>query len=200
MPSDSEDRTQARLLENINNKLDQPSESRESNPELNTTQKKIDDNESKTNTNTKKENGTGRNVLKETHILEYRNGEWSSYVEFTPLEDITIKTYYGFQWVTNTNYPNIRFIGGTNRELFTNSASHTSGDNIANGIRVYGDTHQAEIDLDTSYDIGDRRFYSGTAGAFNSTIKTYFYLISGLATASQGSLYCSKAKFIFSHV
>lgn len=51
------------LLENINNKLDQPSESRESNPELNTTQKKInetkDDNESKTNTNTKKENNNG---------------------------------------------------------------------------------------------------------------------------------------------
>ncbi len=150
-------------------------------------------------TNTKKADGTGRNVLKETHTLEFKDGKWHSTVEIETLEDVLIKTYYGFQWIMNAVYPNIRFIGGANRGLYNNTQVNTSGNNVVNGMKIFGTDHSAQIDLDTTYDIGNRRYYSGTSGAYNSTVKSYFYLMSNV-TASANDLYCAKADFIFSAV
>lgn len=151
-------------------------------------------------TNTKKEDGTGRFVLKEKHVLRFDGCEWESYVEIIPLEDVNLVTYYGYQAQTGNVYPNIRFIGAENRGLYHTSANNTSGDNKVSGVRVYGEEHKIEIRLDTTYDIGDRRFYTGTSGAFNTAAKIYFTLMNNINQAAENNLYCAKATYKFSHV
>ena len=148
--------------------------------------------------NTKKADGTGRFVLQEKHTLKFDGVAWESSVELTPLEDITIVTYYGFQAQTGNLYPNIRFIGAENRGLYNTSTTNSSGDNKVSGVQIYGTDHKLEISLDTAYDIGDRRYYSGTSGAFNSAAKIYFSLINNLV-ANESNLYCARAEYKFSH-
>lgn len=149
--------------------------------------------------NTKKSDGTGRNVLQEKHTLIFNGYEWESSVELIPLEDINIVTYYGFQAQTGNIYPNIRFIGAENRGLYNTSTNNSSGDNKVNGVQIYGEEHKLEIYLDVTHDIGDRRYYTGTSGAFNTSAKIYFSLINNL-TANENNLYCASAKYKFSSV
>ena len=150
--------------------------------------------------NTKKEDGSGRNVLRENHVLYFDGETWESSVEIIPLEDILISSFYGFQANSAPIYTNIRFIGAVNRGLYVTTNTNTSGDNKVNAIEAYGNTHKINIELDTTYDIGNRRYYSGTSGAFNSAVKLYFYLIASLNPASANNSYRARARYKFSHL
>lgn len=151
--------------------------------------------------NTKKANGTGRNVLKEYHRLHFNGYRWESSVQIVPLEDINIVKYYGFQASgLNTIYPNVRFINGANRGVYTGDTNSSSGNKNPNGIMIYGDTHKLIIELDTTYDIGDKQFYEGTSGAFSQSGKVYFFLIENLNPASENNMYSARATYQFVHV
>lgn len=153
-------------------------------------------------TNTKKEDGTGREVLMENHVLSFDGVEWDTYVELIPLEDVTMATWYGLQ-ATGTSgiYKNIRYIGATNRGLFDGSiARSVCGDKTATKVVCYGDAHKIEIEVDPTYDLGDRRYYNGTEGIFCEKYgKVYFNIIAN-NRLEKDCMYCVRGKYKLSPV
>ena len=148
-------------------------------------------------TNTKKSNGTGRYVIRENQIMTFdviKN--WESTFEILVYEPLTFEKYCGFQSVSGTTYSNIRYIGGANRYLYTYNQTSNSGDNAVNAIKAYGTKDQIEIELDTGYDTGNRRFYSGVNGAFNENNKLAFTVMESVS-APNGSMYCGRAVYKF---
>lgn len=131
--------------------------------------------------NTKKSDGTGREILQENHRLIFDGNKFEAFVDLIPLEDITMNKWYGFQWFFEP-YPNTRFIGATNRMLNDSAtAGAMSGDNKSNCVIGYGDDHEIKVSLDTTYDLGDRKYYTGNQGIFTLTYgKGYYSIIEGV--------------------
>ena len=153
-------------------------------------------------TNTKKEDGTGREVLIENHTLSFDGVEWHTCVEVIPLEDIIMATWYGLQATgTSELYKSIRYVGATNRNLYDGSTQRSNcGDNKATKVICCGDEHKLEIELDPTHDLGDRKYYSGTEGIFCETYgKVYFNIIAG-KQLTKDSLYSLRGKYRFSPV
>lgn len=130
--------------------------------------------------NTKKEDGTGREVLQENHRMIFDGNKFEFFVDLLPLEDLSMQTWYGAQWSTNgTVYPKVRYIGGADREEHTvSSAASSSGDSKCCHAVGYGDTHEIRLDIDDGYDLGDHSFISSEA-------------TNAIFTATYGKGYCS---------
>ena len=138
-------------------------------------------------------------VLNETHRLIFDGIKWTNYVDVQALEDITIKTYYGFQMSgLNSIYPNFRFIGGTNHSVYTNVGAHDSGGKLASTIIAYGTAHKLILNVDCAYGLGKRDYYSGTKGAFsvNNANKLYFNLIDNTNFVA-GDIVSAKGEYEF---
>lgn len=125
--------------------------------------------------NTRKADGTGREILQERHRLIFDGIEWSETIDLEPLESVFMERWYGLQFVYSTNYPNYRYIGAADRMLHTSEASNCGGKN-ADGIIAYGDEHRIEMNIDTSVDLG-KRTLSGETGALCSSGKAYMFII-----------------------
>lgn len=125
--------------------------------------------------NTKKADGTGREILQERHRLVFDGYEWSETIELEPLEQIFMERWYGFQFSYASNFPNYRYIGAADRTLHTSGGSDCGGKD-ADGILAYGDEHRIEMTIDTSVDLG-KRAMSGTTGALCSNGKAYMFII-----------------------
>lgn len=129
--------------------------------------------------NTSKENGSGREILKETHRMVYDGVKFETYVDVIALEDIEIKQWYGFQWF-NLPYRNIRYIGGTNRAVYDAYGQHTDcGDNKTNVVYAYGTEHEMTLSVDKNYGIGDfSQIWSSEKSVFTEIYgKGYFSLV-----------------------
>lgn len=152
--------------------------------------------------NTKKANGTGREVLIENHELVFDGFEWVSYVELIPLEDVNMLNWYGLQGVgTNTIYQNIKYIGGDNRAIY-NGASQSSkcGNAKATKVVCYGSEHKMEIEVDATLDLGNRQYYIGDSGIFAEQYgKVYFNIISNKMLAKE-CVYSLRGKYKFSAI
>lgn len=131
--------------------------------------------------NTKKSDGTGREIIQENHRLIFDGQKFEAFVSLIPLEDVHIVKWYGLQWKANAAYNNVRYLDGTNRDLVSvSSAASESGNNTCSYVSSYGTTHEMLISIDKTYDLGSRIMYStGTQGAFTQTYgKGYFFIIS----------------------
>lgn len=147
--------------------------------------------------NTVKNNGTGREVLRENHRMVFDGLEWRESIEIIPLEDVALETWYGLQFYgTHSIYPNIRYVGGLNRGVFNGSENSNCGDNKAHKIIGFGDSHRIEMEIDPSFDLGSRSMYAGTSGAFVSGMKAYFYIVQNQNLAKD-SLYALKGIYRF---
>lgn len=149
--------------------------------------------------NTRKSDGSGREVLMEYHRMVYDGEKIEETVDLIANEELKILLWYGFQFSSRlTVYPNVRYIGGTNRAVTTDDSS-SSGNAAPWGIRAAGNAHQIEMHIDTSFDIGKREHYSGTAGAFTANGKAYFNTVSNL-TIHAGEMYSMRGGYRFSAV
>ena len=147
--------------------------------------------------NTVKKDGSGREVLQENHKIVFDGIEWREDIEIIPLENVLIETWYGLQFYgTHSIYPNIHYVGGLNRGVFSGSENSDCGDNKASKIIGYGDSHRIEMEIDPSFDLGDRSMYEGTTGAFVSGMKAYFYIIRN-HDLTKDSLYALKGIYRF---
>ena len=148
--------------------------------------------------NTFKADGTGREVLQENHRLIFDGIEWRTEVEVIPLEDVTMVTWYGLQiFGINSIYPNIIYVGGENRAINNATNVTNCGNNTATKVIVCGDKHRCEVEVDPTYDIGNRSMYEGTQGIFSSTYgKVYFYIIRN-KTLTANSLYALRGTYRF---
>lgn len=145
--------------------------------------------------NTRKADGTGREILQERHRLIFDGYEWKETIELEPLETVFMERWYGLQFVYSTNYPNYRYIGAVDRTLRTNESSDCGGKD-ADGIVAYGENHRIEMTIDTSIDLG-KRTLSGNIGALCSEAKAYMFIID-YKQMNVGEVYrlCGGYKFI----
>ena len=139
-------------------------------------------------TNTKKADGTGREVLKETHKLYFNGHKWEVQNEIVALEDITIEIYYGLQskqsWLS-TQDP-LRYKGSkANRDANPRNTVTNSGDKNCNTMVFKGTNYSTELGIDTRYDLGDfSACIAQNYSAFSSTGKLYFNLINYVGEGS----------------
>ena len=112
-------------------------------------------------------------------------------------------TWYGFQiYGTNSVYPKLRYIGGSNRAENIAIDGTKCGNNKATKFTAYGDTHKVEVEIDPDYDLGDRTMFNRTDNAiFSSTMgKVYFYIIEGNYRLETGCNYNLRGFYRFSPV
>jgi hypothetical protein len=125
--------------------------------------------------NTRKSDGTGREILQERHRLIFDGVEWSETIELEPIESVFMERWYGLQFARASLYPNYRYIGAENR-AFHQGISSESGGKDADGIIAYGDKHRIEMTIDTSVDLG-KRTPSGETGTLCSIDNSYMFII-----------------------
>ena len=117
--------------------------------------------------NTKKVDGSGREILEERHTITFNGEKWNTFSELEPLEDVWVEKYYGLQCCgLNTIYPNIRFIGGEKRGLYHSSAAMQSGSPNTNGLKAYGSKDCLIMEIDPTCDLGKREYINGSSGVF----------------------------------
>ena len=152
--------------------------------------------------NTEKADGTGREVLVETHWAEFDGDSWKVYGEFVALEPIVVEVYYGNQLFNiATKYKYIRFIGATNRGKYTGGVNldYDCGDLVCTKIIAYdGDHNMEELILDGEFDLGKRTHNENpTLGMFISSNKAYMGLIMGELAVDTNELYAYKGGYKF---
>lgn len=142
--------------------------------------------------NTKKADGSGREVLREHQILRFDGIAWTCNSDLEFLEECKVKTVYGYQMkFTKDESTEIYYLGGEDRTCHKATESSSSRNKNPNGILVRDLTAGISInlELDTSYDCGDRRFFKNNDakyGAFSpATDKSYLYLIDSLTAETQ---------------
>ena len=128
--------------------------------------------------NTRKADGTGREVLEERHTLKFDGTEWEAYVEIEALENLFCRQYYGFQCAV-TQYPTIYMIGASYRKPFTYTSPHDSGNYNPNIYIAHDTNDRLEMEVDRTLDLGRGALYgtSGTQGFRTSGSKGYTYFI-----------------------
>lgn len=148
--------------------------------------------------NTKKEDGSGREVLKERHRLLFDGIRFSSEIELIPLEDVAVATWYGLQCATSHLWQGTaHYVGGENRTLFDVATSTNCGNKTATALVIEKDGNVLEMAIDPAVDLGDRRFYSGTEGIFTRTYsKAYMNIIQGAELAAN-SVYTLRGSYRF---
>lgn len=145
--------------------------------------------------NTEKEDGSGREVLKECHTLTYINGEFHSHVELIPLEDITCVLWYGFQMMYQSgSNKTVRYIGATNRNAYEYNVNSECGDKTTDLFRlINNDTNMVqEMYVNPIIDVGKRNMCKSdlTKAMFGMNYgKAYATVINNNATLYMGCVY-----------
>ena len=149
--------------------------------------------------NTTKEDGTGREILKEIHTMIFDGHDWVSHVELVALEDLKMLTGYGFQATLTTLWDdNIRYIGGTNRMCNSLSTDSDCGENKAFRFVAEGTEYGISVELDNTYDVGTLTHNSDMNYIFtlSNVSKTYFNLIKNMDML-QDEHYCYRGTYHF---
>lgn len=104
--------------------------------------------------NTKKADGSGREIIKQNMSLSYDGVEWQVKTEVVPLEDVIINLWYGYQMagIGENLSTHWKYVNGLNRD----ADKPTSGNNKTIAMIAYGNMCNVEMWLDTSVDLGDR--------------------------------------------
>lgn len=150
-------------------------------------------------TNTKKADGTGREVLVERHRMTFNGREWETHVEIEPLEAVEMVLYYGLQACGgNSLYNRAIYYGGVNRlEYDTSNEGSSSGNKEATAIRWHGDEHEVIMSIDPTFDIGSREFYSGTSGLFTTTYGKAYANFFTKKQMQTGEIYSLRGSYMF---
>lgn len=139
-------------------------------------------------TNTKKADGTGREILKEIVTWSYDGDKWGVETELVPLEDIQMILWYGYQFtgIGSGLFEHWGYINGANRS--TDAA--TSGNDKTIGMYAFGNCNLKML-VDTITDMGNRAFMTSgaTNSAFKSGAKGYFFIANNNAILGQNNHY-----------
>lgn len=142
--------------------------------------------------NTKKADGTGREILQENHELYFDGRTWTASVELVPLEDIVMLRWYGLQCPHNgSSTANISYVGAVNRAAYAGNVNSNSGNNSASEIRIRKANLEIDFGVNPTYDCGLRQFYSGDSGAFNvgTAKKAYLWIINNTEMSATNKYY-----------
>ena len=131
-------------------------------------------------TNTKKEDGSGRSVLKENYHLHFDGQTFEIENDITALEDITIFRYYGLQiaqGVSGYSY-DVSYVGSHSNIVTTGNNNTNSVDNNCSEIHIMRYDLPVECRFGV-HPIGLGSFYCNPSySAFDTDYgKSYFYMI-----------------------
>lgn len=148
--------------------------------------------------NTRRADGTGREVLEESRTIRFDGSALHLCGSVLPLEDIRVELYYGCGLNIANGWPVIQYIGGENRVKFDYSEHISSGNRKPNGIRCIGEHDRLDLMIDRSFDLGANPLIGADdSGAFCTGLKVYFCLIRD-SLLSAGDEYFFKASYEFS--
>ena len=155
--------------------------------------------------NTKKSDGTGREILKVIHTADFNGEDIKVSTNICPLEDVKMTTFYGFQFYAGSLYPAIRYFDSTNRLVNTiesSSSSSNSGDLVGYSFQAANITNGdcAQVSIDPLFDLGKRNYATGQNAMFVSYNKAYFSIVRNETSMSGGSLYSLKGAYKFEPV
>lgn len=133
--------------------------------------------------NTKKADGSGREVLVEHHTLTCDGVTWNTEVEIVFLEDVVWSCYYGLQTINFCWNQEVRYDGGAWQSL---SAKSEAPSKTCGLVTLHKGNDYLDMGLDSTYGIGNREYLYGkkAAGAFvrvygPGNSKAYFDLVDG---------------------
>lgn len=156
--------------------------------------------------NTKKADGTGREVLEEKVTYEITPSNVKVSNEMTALEDIIIQRNYGLQAYISGYTSNNGFINYINGKQYSpyslptggNSGNATDGVLNCRAIEVYNNNYYMKVEMD---DIGltyKREILDGDNLAFFSNNKIYFFLINKSVNLTKDSRLFYSGKYYLS--
>ena len=153
--------------------------------------------------NTTKADGTGREILEEKHTIIADGERFNEFAQLVALEDVIFVLYYGLQFSRNqTSFPNLRYVGATNRGVYSGNIASDSGNQIPNDIVAYGSSDKLVMGIDTSFDLGKRDYiYSTSKGLFATAYnKCYAKLFDKETSSPEGNGYDFRGYYIFKPV
>ena len=158
--------------------------------------------------NTVKQNGTGRGVIRETITYEINGyGEISVDVKSKILEDLSIGIYYGMQASNTRVWSKMLFVDGSNKTKIITSFAGTAingnlkDDGIVNNV-FFADANgnNLECALENSYGLASRTLLQAdkpTAYHYTNN-KLYYNLINGTAQSFESNnVICWRGKYRF---
>jgi hypothetical protein len=135
--------------------------------------------------NTKKADGTGREVLTENYHLHYDGFKWEIDCHIQFLEDVNWQTYYGLQCSNGPWNDSIFYHSSSNRKWNVGTIDSTSGTKTTNLVTLKKGNDRLDMGIDNNIGIGDRSFlFSGDGSFTKSYSKTYFNLIASKSLQS----------------
>ncbi len=148
--------------------------------------------------NTTKADGSGREILQERHKMFFDGYEFRTNVELVPLEDIICKLWYGFQ-IFNDAYENVQYLDGAYRGPKDFSTDTESGDSTTSLMRLYDrNGNNAEVQVDTTFDLGKRQHFAGTNSMFSATYgKSYCTIVNKAVTMNKDCVYSLRGIYRF---
>ena len=145
--------------------------------------------------NTRKADGSGREVLKETIILTFDGFKWDAETILEPLEAIKLDLWYGYQMtgVGESMASHWRYINAVNR---TPDQSN-SGNYDAIGFEAYGGQCNVRCEINPLIDLGKREqlWDNSTQGAFKSGTKLYFTIANKWIQLNENESYYLKGAY-----
>lgn len=129
--------------------------------------------------NTKKKDGSGREVLIEHYHMSFDGRLWNVECDIEFLENVVWSLYYGMQCVYADWNQSIRYGEG---EWIPLTGNTQADDKTCDTMVLKRGNHYLEMHLDNDYGLGDRDFIGGTRpGAFTQDYgKAYFQLVNGV--------------------
>ena len=149
--------------------------------------------------NTKKSDGSGREVLIENYCMHYDGFEWSVECKIEPLEEVIIKTYYGMQLSVVPWNGYTLFQSSTNNQWYSGNTSCNAGSKTCDIITHKKNGDYADMELNLVNGMGKGGLLASTAyNAFRANYdKSYFYLVDSAVTLTDGTVLTWKGKYRF---
>lgn len=127
--------------------------------------------------NTEKEDGTGREIIKEHYIVEFSDGKFNIENEITALEDVVIRDYYGMQ----SSCPNM-FSDKVHFEIETHNGVMPINDSNPHKLNIstatmFKGNDRLEMYLDRNYGLGKFPSSSVDFSCFTSTWNKLYYVL-----------------------
>lgn len=150
-------------------------------------------------TNTKKEDGLGREVLKESFHIHFSGDKYEIDAKINFLEDLIWETYYGLQCTNGAWQGSIFYHNSNNDKWNEATTSCDSNGKDCDIVTLFKNSNWLDIGLDCIYGIGNRNLLSKGNGAFTAVYsKTYFNLVnSAIMKKDDEVLYRGYYRFYF---
>ena len=132
--------------------------------------------------NTTRSDGTGREVLEETHSLTFDGTVFQSETRIRALEALHIVCLYGFQMFAYKDSQAV-FLGAAKRGSFPAWSNTDCGSDTCDCVCMDDGRNAISMSLDQSFDLGRPGTYQGTKRMFSQSYgKIYCNLIANAAS------------------